>query len=309
MQTPRTDPPSGKQYHLTYAGYHAVVVEVGAGIRLLEHHDRPVLESYSEDAICDGAHGAHLLPWPNRVFGGKYRFRDQEYALPLTEVEAGNAIHGLVRWHSFNAIRLTQSSATLETTLHPTPWYPFRLVIQFHYELSSRGLTVITEVINRSLEACPFALGHHPYLSPGKDQTIDQAVFSATATHIELATDTVQTDTAQTDTAHGSHQNLETPMPVGDRILDTTFAVHTAAHTSSWARLKGTDGRTVELWADQSYRYLQVFTGDTLPSWRRRRAMAVEPMTAPPNALQSGQDLLILEPEEILATQWGVQLQ
>jgi len=299
MQMIPTEPPSGKQYHLAFEGYHAVIVEVGGGIRFLEHRDRPVLESYDESAICDGAHGAHLLPWPNRVFGGRYRFHDQDYLLPLTEVEAGNAIHGLIRWHPFDATRLTQSSATLQTTLHPAPWYPFRLFVQLHYQLSTEGLTITTEVSNRSSEACPFALGHHPSLSPGKDEIIDRAIFSATASDIEsLAND-----------EDSSAANLALPRPIGERVLDTTFAVHSTDDATSWARLQGTDGRTVELWADQSYRYLQVFTGDTLPSWRRRRALAVEPMTAPPNALQSGQDLLILEPKETRTTQWGVQLQ
>jgi len=50
----------------------------------------------------------------------------------------------------------------------------------------------------------------------------------------------------------------------------------------------------------------QVFTGDTLAADRRRRGVAVEPMTAPANALASGDGLTLLEPGQALALRWGV---
>lgn len=53
--------------------------------------------------------------------------------------------------------------------------------------------------------------------------------------------------------------------------------------------------------------YVQVFTGDTLDPDRRRRAVAVEPMTCPANAFASGQDVLRLEPGEAVTTQWGIR--
>lgn len=299
MQTPLAAPPSGKQYHISFADYHAVVVEIGAGIRVLERHDRSVLESYDEAAICDGAHGANLVPWPNRVFGGDYRFMDQEYRLPLTEPEAGNAIHGLIRWLPFWVTHLARNSVTLEAVLHPTPWYPFLLRVRFGYELSTNGLVVTTEVLNLGTQACPVAIGHHPYLSPGNDGTVNSALFSTSANQVHSGF----------EKSEAADAHLELPQLVGDRVLDTTFTIPAAAHSGrGWARLTGADHKTVELWTDQSYRYLQIFSGDTLPNWRRRKAMAVEPMTAPPNALQSGQDLLVLQPRETLETQWGVGL-
>src|SRR3712207_8001232 len=44
-------------------------------------------------------------------------------------------------------------------------------------------------------------------------------------------------------------------------------------------------GRQVRLWWDEAHRWLMVFTGDTLDPARRRRGLAVEPMTCAPNAL------------------------
>ena len=50
-----------------------------------------------------------------------------------------------------------------------------------------------------------------------------------------------------------------------------------------------------------------MFTGDTLAPGHRRRAVAVEPMTCPPNAFVTGTDLLILEPGETVTHTWGIQ--
>lgn len=67
------------------------------------------------------------------------------------------------------------------------------------------------------------------------------------------------------------------------------------------------DNREVEVWADEAYGWLEVFTGDTLPEpERRRRGLAVEPMTAPPNALQTGEAVVRLAPGETHTGRWGI---
>ena len=76
----------------------------------------------------------------------------------------------------------------------------------------------------------------------------------------------------------------------------------------AWLRLSAPDGRRVELWVDEHYPILEIYTGDTLAPDRRRRGLGAEPMTCPPNAFQSGDGLVRLEPGESLTTRWGVQL-
>ena len=65
-------------------------------------------------------------------------------------------------------------------------------------------------------------------------------------------------------------------------------------------------GRAVSLWWDASYRWVMVFTGDTLDPARRRRSVAVEPMTCAPNAFVTGDGLRVLDPEERWTTTWGI---
>jgi aldose 1-epimerase len=61
----------------------------------------------------------------------------------------------------------------------------------------------------------------------------------------------------------------------------------------------------VVLWVDAGYRYLMLFTGDPLPDVRRR-SLAVEPMTCPPNAFRTGESLVRLEPGETHTARWGL---
>jgi aldose 1-epimerase len=67
------------------------------------------------------------------------------------------------------------------------------------------------------------------------------------------------------------------------------------------------DGTALSLWADESYPYLQLFTGDPLPSVSRR-SLAVEPMTCAPNAFRSGEGLRVLEPGESMTGTWGIRV-
>ena len=61
----------------------------------------------------------------------------------------------------------------------------------------------------------------------------------------------------------------------------------------------------VTVWADETWKHVQLFTGDPLPDVARR-ALAVEPMTCPPNAFRTGEDLIRLEPGERFTGTWGI---
>jgi aldose 1-epimerase len=66
----------------------------------------------------------------------------------------------------------------------------------------------------------------------------------------------------------------------------------------------------VALWMDAKHSWVQAFTGDTL-SVDTRAALAVEPMTAPPNAFVTGEDLVVLAPAgedgDEHSCSWGVR--
>ena len=64
-------------------------------------------------------------------------------------------------------------------------------------------------------------------------------------------------------------------------------------------------GRDVSMWVDERHAYLMLFTGDPLAEVRRR-SLAVEPMTCPPNAFRSGEAVIELAPGESTTGAWGI---
>jgi aldose 1-epimerase len=62
------------------------------------------------------------------------------------------------------------------------------------------------------------------------------------------------------------------------------------------------------LWADRGFPWLLLYSGDGLLPGERRRGLAVEPMTCPPDALRSGEDVITLQPGETTTARWGIDV-
>src|SRR5262249_5248347 len=93
---------------------------------------------------------------------------------------------------------------------------------------------------------------------------------------------------------------------IGGMKLDTAFGP--APSGGSAVRLSTVDdSAAVTGWADGDFRWWQVFTADTPAVPRTRRAVAVEPMTCPPDAYRSGRDLITLAPGQTWGAAWGIR--
>jgi aldose 1-epimerase len=114
--------PSGEQIELRAGNQRVVVVEVGAGLRSYTVGDRKVIDGYGEQEMAPAGRGQVLMPWPNRLQDGAYEFAGRPHQLPLDEPEAGNAIHGLVRWTGWSVVkRGGHRSRCASSTRSPTP--------------------------------------------------------------------------------------------------------------------------------------------------------------------------------------------
>jgi aldose 1-epimerase len=259
--------------------------------------------------MADGAHGQPLLPWPNRLADGRYAFRGQQLQVPIDEVERNNAIHGLTRWLNWTLADRAEASATLQLVLHPRPGYPFTLSLQIQYVLGDHGLTVRTRAHNRGAAALPFGAGQHPYFSLGAPRVDALLLRIPAQRRLELDPER-HLPTGRVVPIEDTDTDFRQPRPIGPTQLDECYG---ELERSSDGRMEVTlgnpeTGRTMTLWADHHYRYLQVFSGDTLAPERRRRGLALEPMTCPPNAFRSQQDVITLEPGEGIELEWGVDL-
>ncbi len=294
---------SGRQTELVHGAHRAVVVEVGGGLREYTVDGVAVVDGYAADEMCGGGRGQTLIPWPNRLAGGRYEFGGETLQLALSEPTRGNAIHGLTRWGNWTVAAQTPSSAVLAHTLHPQPGYPFTLDCRLEYSLSGAGLTVHTVTTNAGNRPCPYGTGAHPYLTVGTD-TVDGASLEAPGRRY-LPVDEQGIPTGVVD-VEGSPYDLRTPRSLDGAILDHCFTdLDRDADGIAAVTLSGPD-RTVRLWLDGSHPYLQVYTGDTLVPARRRQGVGVEPMTCPPDAFRSGDGLIVLEPGQTVTTTWGI---
>lgn len=72
-------------------------------------------------------------------------------------------------------------------------------------------------------------------------------------------------------------------------------------------RLTAPDGSSTTMWQDESFPYVQIFTPRNFPrKGVKGLALAAEPMTAPANALASGESLIWLDEGETWSGSWGV---
>lgn len=299
--------PSGEQFEIAHGEQRATIVEVGAGVREYAVAGRPVLDPYPLEAVCDGAHGAPLIPWPNRLADGRYNFDGVEHQLALSEPERRNAIHGLMRWRPWTALEHDANRVLMGARLFPLTGYPFTLDLRISYELSGAGLTVATTATNIGASACPYGSGQHPYLSAGGGLIDDCVLQVPVATRIP--TDERRQLPRGREAVEGSVYDFRSPRRLADQRLDDPFTdLVRDSDGNATVTLRSSDGARVELWMDERYPFVELYSGDTLAPDRRRRGLGVEPMTCAPNAFQSGDGLVRLEPGDSLTIRWGVRL-
>lgn len=274
--------------------------------------------------------GVTLAPWPNRVRGAHWRYRGRRLELAVTEPVAGNALHGLVAATDFTVHVSTPDQVRLITRIDGEPGYPFSLDLAVTYTLSDGGLEVEQAVQNIGAETAPIALGAHPYLCLGEQDVATLELEVPARTTLLLGQDHLPRDRMA---VLGTDHDLRCGSPVGQmpgHAVYTDFTEQpglpeppelpervdiTAAVAEPAPRirhhLRGRDA-TLEMWTEPRLRWLQVYRTTQFPAPDGRdgvvTALAVEPMTAPPDALNSGIDLEWVAPRSRWAVTWGLRL-
>jgi aldose 1-epimerase len=299
--------PSGEQHRIALGDQRATIVEVGGGVREYAVGGRPVLDPYPLHAICDGAHGAPLIPWPNRLADGRYRFDGVDHRVALSEPERHNAIHGFLRWHPWKPVEREPARVVMAARLFPLDGYPFMLDLRISYELADSGLTVTTTATNVGEGPCPYGAGQHPYLSAGGGRVDDCTLELAAATRI--LTDGERKLPCGREPVQDTEYDFRAGRRLGDQRVDDPFTdLARDGEGGSTVALYRPGGERVELWMDERYAFAEIYTGDGLDPCRRRLGLGVEPMTCAPNAFQSGDGLVRLEPHQPLTCSWRVRL-
>jgi aldose 1-epimerase len=298
-------PLTGTQHDLAAGDYRATVTELGAGLRRLSYRGQPAIGEYEADEAPPAGSGELLAPWPNRVDGGRYSFGGDAYQLNLSEPANGNAIHGLTRWANWVAAAQEASRVDLRYVLHAHPGYPFCLELVASYRLTAEdGLEVSVTARNVGSRPAPYGTGSHPYLTVGTP-LIDACELQLPAARW-LEADDRGIPVGDTRDVSGTPFDFRSARAIGSTVMDHALTgLSRDPAGRAWATLAGPDSE-LRFWADEGYQWLQVFSGDALAPGRRRRALAIEPMTCPPNAFVTGTDLLTLAPGDTVTHSWGI---
>ncbi|WP_460775529.1 aldose 1-epimerase family protein [Microbacterium sp. GXF7504] len=297
-----TADPTGHRHVLRSAHATAEITEVGASLRALRVDGVDLVVRYPDGIPAPAASGVVLLPWPNRIRDGRWRHDGTEYLLAITEPKLGNASHGLLRFASYRLEEATADAVTLAADVVPQTGYPFHLATRVTYALTPDGIEVTHTVTNVGADEAPVALGAHPYLGISDVATEELTVQVVADEWYPVDERNLPVGAAvPVDDAH----DLRTPRLLAGLGLDTAY---TAIRRDADGRVRGVlrapDGRSVELWGDESVTTLQVFTTDRYPG--HDLAVAIEPMTAPADAFNSGRDLRRLAPGETWEVRWGI---
>lgn len=99
---------------------------------------------------------------------------------------------------------------------------------------------------------------------------------------------------------------------IGGTVLDDAYGEPRCGDDGwSRARLKGADEAEIVIGIGPGFRTWQVCTGDGLREGSARTAIAIEPMTCPPNAFAAGvpgEDFDVVAPDDELSVEWSIGL-
>jgi aldose 1-epimerase len=262
----------------------------------------PYTETFDEGEAPPLGCGNVLVPWPNRVAGARWLFDGKEQQLEATEPARGNAIHGLVRKAAWRVVDHTSDTITLDTAIERQPGWPVSLHVDVTYEITDAGLAVSYRLENLGTEPVPFGLGQHTYPRVGNAATDDCSLRLSASTVLPLDPDTM----LPTGPDHPIPESLDfrRPTSLAGYELDTPFGGCVPSEDGLIHHELTAGESGVDLWADPEFRWVQVFTPGEFPG--RGRAVALEPMTCPPDALNSGIDLITLDPEQEWFGRWGL---
>ncbi|MGA8297776.1 MAG: aldose 1-epimerase family protein [Acidimicrobiales bacterium] len=301
--------PSGEQFVIVADGTTATITEIGATLREFSVDDRPVLWGFSEDEMSSAGRGQVLAPWPNRLADGAYRFGSRRANAPLDEPDRHNSIHGIVRWLPFRIERLDESAVSCSLRLGPQPAYPWWWQLDVTYRVDAGSLIVSTTFENRDDEDAPFALGFHPYLVAGSVGLDSASVAIPARRHVVVNDRMLPVDSEPTD--QSEFASITSRLALRGQVIDDAFSELDRQSDGTWnARFWPEEAADpVVVWGDENFTHVMCFTADTLGEAQRRSALALEPMTAPPNAFVSRDGFAVVEPGERFRASWGIALE
>lgn len=296
----------GQNIQLRHGDYTADITSIGAGMRTLAHSGGDLVVPYGAEEVRPLYRGALLAPWPNRVVDGRYSFAGADHQLPINEVERHHALHGLVSWQRFDVVEAGPDTVALTHRTVPAPGYPFELELAVVYRLDDDGLHCSVQSTNVGTSEAPYGVGPHPYLRAGTGRVDDWTLQLPATQVLQVTPDRLVPRglVPVTDT------DLDFRSP---RLIAGTTADHALTGLVPDAdgvvrvALSGERGLVRCEWDPTLLPWVQVHTADLPDPAGTRIGLALEPMSCPPDAFNSGTDLVVLEPGRSHSAWWRLR--
>lgn len=292
------------EFTLEAGGYRAVVTERAAALRVLQFNGRDLVVPFPQGGPIPDYRGIIAAPWPNRIADGKYTFDGVAYQLPVNEPERGTSLHGLAFPLDWALKEHDDASVTLTCTVGPTEGYPFVLELSASYVLDASGLHTTVSATNAGDSVAPYGVCPHPYLVAGSSPLDEWILEAPVATFLEVTPDRLLP--VALASVEGHEFDFRSARAIGATEIDHAFT--DVAFDGGQARLSLRDpaGTGVGMAWDERCTWLQIHTADKPTPLPNRLGLAVEPMTCPPDAFNSGTDLIRLEPGATHEASWSI---
>ena len=292
------EPPSGRQHRLVHGDQEAVVTEVGATLRAYLVGGRPAILGFDEAELATHARGQILMPWPGPgrrrpvpAGGGRPPAAPRRARARQRHPRAGPlgqlGERGALRRPAGDAppvARARRLSVLPGPGGRPSGW-------------RRPGLEVTFAATNVGDVPAPFGAGAHPYLTVGR--RCRRRLEAPAPGGDGAPAPTAGCCPAAGAPVQGTELDFRVARPIGGPgstpPSPTWCATRTAAPGSPWSSRTGGGSSSG---SDRGFPWLLLFSGDALAAGERRRGLAVEPMTCPPDALRSGEDVITLQPGE-----------
>ena len=237
-----------------------------------------------------GSRFAIMVPFAGRIAEARYRFDGREYDLqPGAAPGKRECRHGFVRDNDFHVAELAADTAcaraTLRTSIHERPGYPFAIDLAVSFTLDEAGLALEARMRNRGGEPAPCFFGWHPYFHVSDGRADEWLLQVPARTLIRTGADLIALpgDAAYVPLDDAPELDFRRARLIGASVLDQGYT-DLLADADGRIRTRLTDPKTgfgLTVW--QQHGVMHAFTADTLKR-DPRRAIALEPMECMANA-------------------------
>lgn len=246
-----------------------------------------------------------LHPWANRLAADRFEVAGQEVDLTLEDLPLkrdgnGLAMHGLLsaapgwkveRHAEHRGGGVLASSFDFGAYPHLLDAFPFPHQVRIETTLDAATLTIVTTVAATGEVAVPISFGFHPYLCLPGVQRADWVLAAPVRERLLLDERGVPT---------GEREAVEiATAALAARTYDDAFTAPEGGQSFTL----GGGGRRLELRLGEGYRFTQIYApADT-------DAVAIEPMTAPTNALVAGgPELPLVDPGQTFVAKFSIRV-